>query len=71
MKDTEDPTLVANYVPDVLKMVESLRSFLSKNAMITLSELCECLKKTMDSYLEQVFVKLFKKTQDANSFIVD
>lgn len=38
-------------MPEVLKLVESLRSSLSKNAMITLSELCEALKKAMDPFL--------------------
>lgn len=38
-------------MPEVLKLVESLRSSLSKNAMITLAELCEALKKAMDPFL--------------------
>lgn len=38
--------------------------------MITLAELCEALKKAMDPFLETIFIKLFKKSQDANSFIV-
>lgn len=58
-------------MPEVLKLIESLRSSVAKNAMITLSELCETFKKSMDPYLQPLFVKLFKKAQDANSFIVD
>ena len=33
--------------------------------------MCEALKKAMDPYLELIFVKLFKKAQDANTFIVE
>lgn len=58
-------------MPEVLKLVDSLRSSLAKNGMITLSELCEILKKAMDPFLELTFIKLFKKCQDANSFIVE
>lgn len=58
-------------MPEVLKLVDSLRSTLAKNGMITLSEMCECLKKAVDPFLENIFVKLFRKAQDANSFIVE
>lgn len=57
-------------MPEVLKLVESLRSSLSKNAMITLAEMCEALKKAMDPFLDTIFIKLFKKASDANTFIV-
>ena len=33
--------------------------------------MCEALKKSMDPFLEGIFSKLFKKAQDANSFIVE
>jgi hypothetical protein len=58
-------------MPEVLKLVESLRSTLSKNAMIALSEMCDALKKAMDPFLDSIFIKLFKKSLDANSFIVE
>lgn len=48
------PTVVQNLpaiMPEVLKLVESLRSSVSKNAMIALAEMCEALKKNMDPYL--------------------
>ncbi len=38
---------------------------------MALSEMCEALEKAMDPFLEPIFVKLFKKAQDANSFIVE
>lgn len=56
---------------EVLKLVESLRSSLAKNAMITLAEMCESLKRNMDPYLEHIFLKLFRKGLDTNSFIND
>jgi hypothetical protein len=43
----------------------------AKNAMITLAEMCEGFKKSMDPFLEAIFIKLFKKAQDANSFIIE
>jgi hypothetical protein len=75
-KNHEDfyPTLTQNLpaiIPELLKLVESLRSSVAKNAMITLSEMCEAMKKAMDGYLEPIFVKLFRKTQDSNNFIVE
>lgn len=42
---------LATIMPEVLKLVESLRSSLAKNAMITLAEMCEALKKSMDPFL--------------------
>ena len=33
--------------------------------------MCEALKKSMDAFLEPLFLKLFKKAQDANTFIVE
>ncbi len=57
-------------MPEVLKLVESLRSSVAKNAMITLAEMCEALKKAMDPFLEGIFIKLFKKAQDTNAFII-
>lgn len=38
-------------MPEVLKLVESLRSSLAKNGMITLAEMCEAFKKSMDPFL--------------------
>jgi hypothetical protein len=38
--------------------------------MIALVEMCEALKKAMDPFLDGIFIRLFKKSLDANSFIV-
>jgi len=54
---------------DVLRMVESLRSNLSKNGLITLTEMCCTLKRQMDSEADMIYAKLIKKGSDANSFI--
>mgnify|MGYP001398926462 CR=1 FL=1 len=54
---------------DILRMVESLRSNLAKNGLITLTEMCGVLKKQMDSEADMIFAKLIKKGSDANSFI--
>ena len=52
-----------------MKLVGSLRSSLSKNAVMTLNDLSNCVKRTLDTDLDLVFNKLIKKTLDANSFI--
>lgn len=54
---------------DVLRMVESLRSNLAKNGLITLTEMCIALKKQLDAEAEMMIAKLIKKGSDANSFI--
>ncbi len=52
-------------------MIESLRSNLSKNGLITLTEMCGVLKKQIDSEAEMIVAKLMKKGSDANSFIIE
>ena len=56
-------------MPEIMKLVESLRSNLSKNAVITLNEISIKMKKMLDSELDSIFAKLIKKTLDTNSFI--
>ena len=50
--------------------MESLRSTLAKNGMITLAEMCEAFKKYMDPFLDAIFIKLIKKALDTNTFII-
>lgn len=52
-------------------MVESLRSSLAKNAMMTLTEMCQELKKQLDPELESIISKLIKKGSDTNVFIAE
>ncbi len=49
--------------------MESLRSSLSKNAVLTLNEMSNKLRRVLDTELDMIFNKLIKKTLDANSFI--
>mmetsp|Transcript_22471 Transcript_22471/g.19422 ORF Transcript_22471/g.19422 Transcript_22471/m.19422 type:complete len:223 (-) Transcript_22471:365-1033(-) len=56
---------------DIVKLVESLRSNLSKNALITLNEMSHALKRSLDSEAESIILKLIKKGNDANSFIAE
>lgn len=56
-------------VPEVMRLVENLRSSLSKNAVVTLNDLALKVKKGLDSELDLIFNKLIKKSLDANSFI--
>ena len=56
-------------MPDLMKLTESLRSTLSKNAVMVVSEMYTQLKRQLDCDLELIFSKLIKKTLDTNSFI--
>jgi|JI9StandDraft_2_1071091.scaffolds.fasta_scaffold281314_1 hypothetical protein len=58
-------------VQDILKLVESARSSLSKNAMITLNELTNKVRRMLDADLDFIFGKLIKKAADTNSFITE
>lgn len=56
-------------VPDIMKLSESLRSTLSKSAVIVINELSSKLKRQLDSEFDLIFSKLIKKSLDTNSFI--
>jgi hypothetical protein len=62
------PTLKAA-IPDLMKVAESLRSTLSKNALVVLNELSAKVKKLLDTEFDLIFSKLIKKSLDTNSFI--
>lgn len=59
--------------PEVLRQVllwaESLRSSLSKNALIVLGEMCEFLPRSLEGDLEQLLSLLLRKSVDTNMFI--
>ena len=63
------PSITKAIVPDIMKLTESLRSTLSKNGVMIISEMYTQLKKQLDCDLELIFSKLIKKTLDTNSFI--
>lgn len=56
-------------IPDIMKLSESLRSTLSKTAVVVINELADKLKRQLDSDFDLIFSKLIKKSLDANSFI--
>ncbi|KAM3132135.1 hypothetical protein pb186bvf_015730 [Paramecium bursaria] len=56
---------------EVIKLSESLRSGVSKNALITLTELSEAYKRDLDSNLDSAYQKLIRKAQDASQFIAE
>ena len=60
-----------NIVSDILKAVESLRSNVAKNALITLNEMSQVLKKQLDAEADTVLLRLIKKGNDSNNFIAD
>ena len=58
-----------NVVLDVVKWADSLRSSLSKNALIVLEEMCQKLRKSMDTEISELLKILLKKTTETNVFI--
>lgn len=70
-------TLVSNsqqlhsIIIDLMRLIESLRSSLSKNAMLTASEMVERLKKSLDNESELLLTKLIKKGLDSNAFMAE
>lgn len=56
---------------NLIKWGDSLRSILSKNALIGLKEMCECLGKVLDGEILDILKIFLKKTVDTNSFIAD
>ncbi|OMJ86064.1 hypothetical protein SteCoe_12500 [Stentor coeruleus] len=58
-----------NVVLDVVKWADSLRSSLAKNALILLQDMCNYLRKSMDTEISELIKILLKKTNDTNSFI--
>jgi len=56
-------------VPDLMKLSESLRSTLSKNAVSAVNELSGKVKRQLDGEFELIFGKLVRRTLDTNSFI--
>ena len=62
---------VHHITQEILKLIESLRSSLSKNAMIAFTEMIPTFKKQLDPELEAIIMKLIKKGMDTNCFILD
>ena len=60
-----------NIVLNLLKWADSLRSSLSKNALIALKEICENLGKIVDGEISDILKVFLKKASDTNSFIAE
>ena len=54
---------------DILALIESLRSSVSKNALICLTDVILALGKQVDPEMEVILEKLMKKSADTNIFI--
>ena len=54
---------------ELLKMVESLRSGLAKNSLLTIGDLFSNIKKGLDVEVDAVLRVLLKKSVDTNEFI--
>lgn len=49
--------------------MESLRSTVSKNALLGVKDLIEALKKTMDNEIDYLLPAVMKKATDTNVFL--
>lgn len=58
-----------NLVLQVIRCADSLRSSLSKNALIVIGEMCEYLNKLVEPELEIILNCLLRKSADTNIFI--
>lgn len=58
-----------NICLDLIKWADSLRSSLSKNALIVISEMCEGLGRTLDSEIGELIKIVIKKSIDTNIFL--
>lgn len=65
-----DATCVSQLFKDIIKPVDSLRSQVSKNACMALSQaFCELYPKDTDPHIESVLPVLLKRATDTNNFI--
>lgn len=56
-------------IVEILKLADSLRSSLSKNALIVMTEMAESLGRLLDSEIESILPCVIKKATDTNVFI--
>lgn len=70
----EHSGLMHGLLLDILKSVDSLRSYVSKTAMMTLNELIASensfLVKKVETDIEIIFQRLLKRAMDSNAFIL-
>mmetsp|Transcript_32757 Transcript_32757/g.29041 ORF Transcript_32757/g.29041 Transcript_32757/m.29041 type:complete len:102 (+) Transcript_32757:311-616(+) len=58
-----------NFIQNLTKQVESLRSTVSKNALLGFKDILRSLKKKMDSELDYLIPAAMKKATDTNTFL--
>ena len=66
---TNDSYILQNFIQGIIKQVESLRSTVSKNALIGIKDLFDNLKKQLDSDLDFIIPAWMKKASDTNIFL--
>jgi len=63
------PATVSGLIGGLIRAADSLRSSVSKNALLTLTDLFRFGSKSMEAHLEQVMPVALKKACDTNVFI--
>lgn len=56
-------------ITSVIKIADSLRSSLSKIALMTLNDMIQFLKRCMDPDIDPILKVLVKKATDTNTFL--
>jgi len=65
------PITVHNLMVDMLKMVNSLRSSLSKNALIFIREISMMMPKAVEGEMFTIIPGIMRRSIDTNVFISD
>lgn len=68
---TSNTGALHSLILDLFRLIESLRSSVSKNAMLTTTELLEKLKKGLDGESDLLFSRLMRKGLDSSAFIAE
>jgi hypothetical protein len=66
---TNDSYILQNFIQGLIKQVESLRSTVSKNALLGVKDLIESLKKNLDNEIDYLLPAVMKKATDTNVFL--
>jgi len=66
---TNTPALLHGFVSDLLKLIDSLRSSLSKNALLLFADLFTYCKRALEPDLEYVVPLLLRKSTESGSFL--
>jgi len=61
--------ILSEFVKNLLKLIDSLRSCLSKNALLLLNDLFISLKSLLEPNLEQIIAALLRKSTETGSFL--